>query len=386
MRGIWMWLVALSLVPVASGMQPVDMEALYAAPKASADGLGMMRPDAATLHEWHQRRLRMKKTAPAPPTKALPESVNLLPYFEYVPEEHNQGDCGNCWAWAATGAIQMDLSVRHGVRERLSMQLITSCFADRFACMGGFETDAASFYNGKGYCIPWSNPGAAYAQYGTDYETMTPAVMCEDITTAPRHLLHNVSARVVPTWEMEREAIVATLKSELSAGKALFFAYYMPEAADADAFRAYWRDHGEDEYIDVSAWDGHVWDGAGGGHAVLCVGYTDNAWLILNSWGTSEGLRPNGLFAVGPMDAMNYHAAFVEEEYDAEYSICYWAVLDTAYAGYDADGDRVSDAMEAEFGTDPMDSTDAPALPLPWPLVGLTLAVAGGAVVVRKRL
>lgn len=372
---------------LAAAMEPVNMESLYGAPKGQAEGLRLMHPDADTLRAWDQRRFRGQQVPPAPPAKALPEAVDLLPYFEYVPEEHDQGDCGNCWAWAATGCIQMRLSTQYGVRDRLSTQLITSCFLDHFACMGGLDIDGASFYNRTGYCIPWSNPNAAYAQYDTDYETMTPATLCEDIGTAPRYLLHNVAPRIVPTWAMTREEAIDTLKYELSQGNALFFAFYLPEAADGDAFRTYWLEHGEDEYIDLSAWDGHTWDeDAGGGHAVLCVGYRDNAWLLLNSWGTVEGLRPNGLFAVGPMDSMDYAAAYVHEEAKSSHALFFWSVLDTSYAGYDGDGDGVSDAVEAEFGTDPMDRTDAPALPLPWPLVGLTLAVAGGAVLVRRRL
>src|SRR6056297_3435879 len=81
-------------------MEPVDMEALYNAPKAAAaHGSAMMHPDSETLRVWDARLKGMRRVAPAPPAKALPAEVDLLPHFDYVPEEHNQGDCGNCWAW-----------------------------------------------------------------------------------------------------------------------------------------------------------------------------------------------------------------------------------------------------------------------------------------------
>ena len=60
------------------------------------------------------------------------------------------------------------------------------------------------------------------------------------------------------------------------------------------------------------AYCGHTWDNStGGGHAVLVVGYNDedanpanHYWIALNSWGTANGMRPNGLFRISMQ--MNY--------------------------------------------------------------------------------
>ncbi|MFP3912096.1 MAG: C1 family peptidase, partial [Desulfobacteraceae bacterium] len=67
---------------------------------------------------------------------------------------------------------------------------------------------------------------------------------------------------------------------------------------------------------------------AGGGHAVLCVGYNDNDpenayWVMLNSWGTTAK-RPNGLFRVD-MD-MNYDCMDLTWEYNL-----YWQTLNIQF-------------------------------------------------------
>jgi len=61
----------------------------------------------------------------------------------------------------------------------------------------------------------------------------------------------------------------------------------------------------------------HVRNAGGGAHAVLLVGYNDDDinpanhyWIILNSWGTANGGRPNGLFHV-PM-TMNYDCTLTD--------------------------------------------------------------------------
>jgi hypothetical protein len=66
-------------------------------------------------------------------------------------------------------------------------------------------------------------------------------------------------------------------------------------------FNNFWSGSGESTVYDPSATCNQQWvNGQGGGHAVVLVGYDDTNpanpyWIILNSWGTANGLRPNGL-------------------------------------------------------------------------------------------
>ena len=115
--------------------------ALGAAPGAAADDLSprypIMQPDRATLERWiHDSetapRFELALGAPAPPRG----SVNLLSRIQYTPAQRNQGYCGNCWAWAGTGAVEVALDLE-GVHDRLSVQYLNSCDSSGWACCGG---------------------------------------------------------------------------------------------------------------------------------------------------------------------------------------------------------------------------------------------------------
>ena len=41
-------------------------------------------------------------------------SVSLLDRLEYTPSERDQGSCGNCWAWAGTGVMEIDYARQNG--------------------------------------------------------------------------------------------------------------------------------------------------------------------------------------------------------------------------------------------------------------------------------
>ncbi|MFP4501328.1 MAG: C1 family peptidase [Candidatus Hydrogenedentota bacterium] len=343
--------------------------------------------------EAWEAAVRAVPTLPVPSRKAdLPGSVDLLPYFDYVAVEHDQGVCGNCWVWASMGAVQMALSTQFGVRDRLSFQHYTSCYDEGFACHGGLANWFAAYVNRLGYVIPWSNLNADYQQYDPeDYENERPAVPCHDVETAPRYLLQSCSTYRVPTFEYSEKgltsdnpAAVAAIKGQLHAGNAVVLAYYMPNEDSLHAMFSFWEDYGEDTYLDVSAWNGRTWDpDHAGGHAVLIVGYTEEAWIILNSWGTMEGGRPNGLMAFGPKDEMNYAASYTHE--GEQSSVMNFFVHHVGYNGLDSDGDMVSDAAEERAGTDPFDSTDTPEMPLPWIGAALGLMLAAVHALRRRR-
>lgn len=276
----------------------------------------IMRPGAETLARWVEDYQKAPK-APAAPKRMVGVvregdgtyggALSLLNNIQYTPSQRNQGQCGNCWAWAGTGVLELALYAQRSVKDRLSVQLLDACYrndpypgGDAFcACEGGNLAMFANFYNGKGYAVPWSNPGAAYADAGGTCTTT-----CGDITTTPNYAFSGaVTAQSITTISVSQDDAIANIKNILNQNRGVWFAYYLADDPGWSDFFDYWADDGEsvlwnpDSYCGVSVGASEY-----GGHAVLVVGYDDNDpdpanhyWVVLNSWGATVK-RPNGLY------------------------------------------------------------------------------------------
>ncbi len=300
----------------------------------SGEGKGIhtiMRPDRETLQRW------IKDYERAPRAKIIDRdfslsrsfggSRSLLSHLKYTPSEHNQGSCGNCWAWAGTGAMAIALDVEEGIFDRLSVQFASSCNRVKSCCDGGWLSDLADFYGPKGYTIPWSNTNASW-QNG-DGRCNVP---CSSIAISPSYSISSIEAQAVETHSVSQAGAIANLKNVLNQGKAVWFGFFMATKSDWESFYDFWDNSKEEVTWNFDYSLGHTWDEAnGGGHAVLCVGYNDDDpdnsyWIILNSWGTTPG-RPNGLFRLD-MD-MEYDGWFYDRGYYYSY---YWQTLDIEYS------------------------------------------------------
>jgi hypothetical protein len=251
-------------------------------------------------------------------------SMSLLSHLDYIPGERNQGSCGNCWVWAATGILEIAHSVQDNVRDRLSIQFLNSCKTDSYACCGGNLSWYTSWYAGQDRAVPWSNTNASYFD-GSRGCSSSPAVSCGSISTNPDYPITSIQEQVIPTrgGSITQDTAINNIKNILNQNKAVWFGFYLANQTDWNAFYNFWGNQTEDAVWNPDPYCDHTWDDySGGGHAVLVVGYNDEVaepyWIVLNSWGTSGGNRPNGLFRMRMQ--MNYNCALGDPPFGSFYS------------------------------------------------------------------
>lgn len=320
----WLWiLVASAFLCMAIGNARADGKKLP---------YGVMRPDKETRLKW------LKDYQEAP--KALIDrklsvpltgSFSLLPHLDYNPAQRNQGGCGNCWAWAGTGAMTIDLDMQANIAKRLSVQYNNSCGTSvgSFGCCGGWLTDLVDFYSKDAYgrAIAWSNSNAAWQDGGTSCAAGTSARACASIGTSTNYPIDYIGEVSIETHGVDQATAIGNIKNVLNQGKAVFFGFFMPTEADGDNFINFWLNQGESASWNPDYSIGHTWAN-GWGHAVLCVGYNDDDpdhryWIMVNSWGTADGGRPKGVFHMD-MD-MDYDGYFND---GSAYGNFYWEALE----------------------------------------------------------
>ena len=300
-----------------------------ASAEESTDGLTYLSPDDETFRKWvsaYDRspvaEVAMTARGPAEPGG----SMDLLSNLDYVPSERSQGQCANCWAWAGTGCMEIALNVQEGIHDRLSVQYINSCqtpITGNPCCDGGWLSwDFDHFYEETGRCIPWSNTNADWQDGDAGCD-----VSCGTIATDPYYEITYIDAVTVPTHTGNGEvasdaAAIESIKSTLDSGKAIWFAFFVRDYGAWGQFTSFWLNQDETSICDMEALCSGTTRGPG--HAIMCVGYNDDApepyWVMLNSWGTAGGNRPNGLFRM-TMD-MDYDTTC------AGWYAFYWQTLD----------------------------------------------------------
>jgi len=172
----------------------------------------------------------------------------------------NQGDCGSCWAFSATGSIECNYAIAHGQLNSLSEQQLVDCSVSEgnLGCDGG-EMDSAFKYVMKegGLCSE------------TEYPYTAQDGKCQSSTCGTKY---DAIKSYTDVTKQDEQAL------EMAAA-----AGCVSVAIEADQFAF--------QYYSSGILTGTC--GTNLDHGVLVVGYgTDSGqeyWKVKNSWGTSWG-------------------------------------------------------------------------------------------------
>ena len=180
------------------------------------------------------------------PVKQWPECPSLK-------EIRDQSTCGSCWAFSATGSLEGGNFVANGKLISLSEQQLVDCDTKSSGCNGGLMDNAFQYVMKKGLCTEEDYPYHAKDEDCKD-DKCTAAIQIKGYEDVP---------------EMDGEALKAAVsKAPVS----------VAVEADSAVFQMY-----TGGVVDSTAC------GTSLNHGVLAVGYTDEYWIVKNSWGASWG-------------------------------------------------------------------------------------------------
>jgi len=237
--------------------------------------LGMNKFADLTKAEFKKQYLGFKPAANRvrPPKKVRPYKTTVQSkdwrLSGAVTAVKDQGQCGSCWAFSATEAIETGYFFGTGLQKELAPQQITSCDSSDLGCnggdpltayeyvesIGGIETEAAYPYTSGNS----GDTGNCYAQHDqfeakiNSYSTISSRSyeeddMMQEIQTSPMSVCVDAE-----TWQLYMGGVVtsATCGTELD---------HCVQAVGYDAENNYWivrnswnTDWGNEGYIYVEA-------------------------------------------------------------------------------------------------------------------------------------
>merc|ERR1719198_1406797 len=164
----------------------------------------------------------------------------------------DQGQCGSCWSFSATGTMEGAWQIGTGSLVSLSEQQLVDCDKNSDGCQGGFMGGAVKYAEGHGSCTESSYPYTARDGYCRESSCST---------GIPRGGITGVRNVQKSAQAMQS----AVMQGPVSIG------------VDAGKFQSYRGGV-------LSTCYGQQLD-----HGVLLVGYDSQAWKVKNSWGRSWG-------------------------------------------------------------------------------------------------
>jgi len=194
--------------------------------------------------------------APKDKNKTVASSIDWVAKGAVTPVK-NQGQCGSCWAFSTTGAIEGRSFISSGKLISLSEQDLVDCSKQNSGCNGGLMDYGFAFVeSNQGLCSETDYPYRAYQQWRCMEDG------CQKYDSISSY--QDVSASTAALEAACNEGPVA-----------------IAIEADQSAFQQY----------ESGVLTGYC--GTGLDHGVLLVGYgtegSDDYWKVKNSWGPDWG-------------------------------------------------------------------------------------------------
>jgi C1A family cysteine protease len=191
----------------------------------------------------------------APWSNRVPNDVDWRQKGGVTPVK-NQGQCGSCWDFAGTGTIETFNFVKTGQLINLSEQQVLDC-SKGGSCGGGMPEQAMDWGCRQGLCLTSEYPYTA--RQGTCKQCAAKSAKC-------------------------------------GGSKKL-----ASEAAQAQALEANTVSIGVYIGANFQSYKSGIFNGpcGSGGHAMVLVGFTSDAWIVKNSWGASWGAQGYSNWARG---------------------------------------------------------------------------------------
>jgi len=208
-------------------------------------------------------------------TKAAPESFDSRTQWQTcktVGDIRNQGQCGSCWAFAATEAMadRFCIASKGSINKQLSPQDMVSCDKGDYGCQGGYLDKLWQYFEETGVvsdnCMPYKS--------GTGYVPPCPTTCSPGATDQ----WHKYKAQQGSTKNF---ADVESAMADIAENGPII-----------SGFKVY-----NDFFTYKSGVYRHVSGGFAGGHAVKVLGWGKDAtsgldyWIVANSWGTTWGMK-----------------------------------------------------------------------------------------------
>ncbi|MCU0587949.1 MAG: hypothetical protein MUF52_07310 [Syntrophobacteraceae bacterium] len=254
-------------------------------PEARRHLLGLVKPQGRE-EEW---------TAPleaslAPKAAALPTGLDWRSYYgaSYVTPVRDQGDCGSCWAFATTAAMESKILMADntpGFDLDLAEQILVSCGTAGDCDAGGWISDASDFLRNTGLPLETCFP---YTATNND---------CSRACSRWQSYTYHISGY---RWIAYGYPTLAALKNALY--------LYGPVVTTMDVYTDFYNYETGVYSRTTGSYEG--------GHAILLVGYDDGAqcFIAKNSWGLDWGER--GYFRIA-------YSQLKAPIYLGEYAIAY---------------------------------------------------------------
>ncbi|XP_063080341.1 procathepsin L-like [Engraulis encrasicolus] len=227
--------------------------------------------------EEFREKVLLKDMKPSNETKAMPHLASMDSIAEggaaeladtvdwrdkgCVTEVKSQGQCGSCWTFSVTGALEAHTCIKHGYLASLSEQQLVDCTRPygESGCGGGWMDPAFQYIRDNG---------------GIDTEEYYPYIGQEDYC---RFNPAGVGATCKGFHDVTPKGDESALQNSVARQGPVSV------AVDASRFADYQSGVFNDPYCNAAAPN----------HAVLVVGYGSEGgqdyWLVKNSWGVSWG-------------------------------------------------------------------------------------------------